>query len=604
MALSRVRIFVLFLMVLSPLTAAAQSTFYEAYERGVELQGAGRHQEAREAYLSAAALHPEPETRIKTYGLNFLHRYDPYLRLAQVEIELGLLEDAQAHLGRSAAAGVSSSAEIATVQEALAEALASRQSVAVTSPTPTLRTAEPTQGPQPSPTPAPARLEIESNPTGAEVFIDGLLLGITPVRIPVEPGDHRVELRIDGHQTQVHDLSVERGSTEILSVQLNPLQVPTRPSARIETNETVVPTAVVSSPAPSPTVTPTAPIPSERPVSQAVDDPPRTFPIWTLALLVAVVGLGVVVWLSQRRRQRPQASAISPHLTSEATIDVPSGFRLPESNLPAFGAFGGYKLRKVLGRGGMATTYLADRTRDNLPVALKIPHEHLLHVPNFVERFVREGSLGATIHHPNIVRIYDVGQVGDRPFIAMEFVQGITLSEYLQEQGPMAVRPALEVTRGIALALDYAHVKGVVHRDLKPANVMILPDGSVKVMDFGIAQIAGSPGLTGTDQYLGTPLYSAPESQTPTQIDQRSDLYSLGIVLYALLTGRPPFQADSPLRLLEMHREEMLPAFDAKLEIPARVQDLIKRLTAKSKDDRIASAEVLLAELDAILNEI
>ena len=591
-------------MVLSPLTAAAQSTFYEAYERGVELQGAGHHQEAREAYLTAAMLHPEPERRIKTYGLNFLHQYDPYLRLAQVEIELGLIEDAQNHLDRSAAAGVSSSAEIATVQEALAGALASRRSVAVASPTPALRAAEPTQGPQPSPTPAPALLEIESNPTGAEVFVDGLLLGITPVRIPVESGDHRVELRIDGHQTQVQDLAVGSGSTEILSVQLNPLQVPTRPSAPFETNETVVPTAAVSSPASSPTVTPGAPVPFKGPVSQTVEDPPRTFPIWSMALLVAVVGIGVVVWLSQRRRQRLQASAVSPHLTSEATIDVPSGFRLPESNLPAFGAFGGYKLRKVLGRGGMATTYLADRTRDNLPVALKIPHEHLLHVPNFVERFVREGSLGATIHHPNIVRIYDVGQVGDRPFFAMEFVQGITLSEYLQEQGPMAVRPALEVTRGIALALDYAHVKGVVHRDLKPANVMILPDGSVKVMDFGIAQIAGSPGLTGTDQYLGTPLYSAPESQTPAQIDQRSDLYSLGIVLYALLTGRPPFQADSPLRLLEMHREEMLPAFDAKLEVSARVQDLIKRLTAKSKDDRIASAEVLLAELDAILNEI
>ena len=600
MALNRVRIFVLLLMILSPLTAAAQSTFYEAYERGVELQGAGRHQEAREAYLSAAALHPEPETRIKTYGLNFLHRYDPYLRLAQVEIELGLLEDAQAHLGRSAAAGVSSSAEIAAVQEAFAEALASRQSVVVTSPTPTLRTAEPTQGPQPSPAPAPARLEIESNPAGVEVFIDGLLLGITPVRIPVQPGDHRVELRIDGHQTQIHDLSIERGSTEILRVQLKPLQVPTRPAARIETKATVMPTAVASSSAHSPTATATEPVLSERAVSEAADDPPHTFPIWVVALLVAVAGLGMVVWLRKIRSRRPQTSSISTHLTSETTIDLPSDYRLPEGTSTGFGD---YTLGRILGRGGAATTYLANRNRDLLPVALKIPHENLLHTPEFVERFFREGSLGATIHHPNIVRIYEVGQVGSCPFIAMELIEGVTLDGYLKDHEFMALRPALEVTRGIALALDYAHVKGIVHRDLKPANVMLLPDQSVKVMDFGIAHIAASPGLTGTNQYLGTPLYSAPESQTPTQIDHRSDLYSLGIVLYTMLTGSPPFQADSPYRLLEMHRDERLPAFDAKFKIPLRVQNLVKRLTAKAKSDRFPSAEVLLVELDAIIND-
>lgn len=595
------RIFALLLILLSPLTAAAQSTFYEAYERGVELQGAGRHQEAREAYLSAAALHPEPETRIKTYGLNFLHRYDPYLRLAQVEIELGLLEDAQAHLGRSAAAGVSSSAEIATVQEALAEALASRRPITAASPTPTLRTAEPTQGPQASPTPVPARLEVESNPAGAEVFIGGLLLGITPVRIPVEPGDHRIELRIDGHQAQIHDISIERGFTEILSVQLKPLQAPTRPAARIETKATVVPTAVASSSARSPTVTPTEPILSEGSGSEAAGDPPHNYPIWVVALIVAAVGLGMVVWLRKKRSRRSQISSISPHLTSETTIDLPSDYRLPEGTSTAFGD---YTLGRILGRGGTATTYLANRNRDLLPVALKIPHEHLLHTPEFVERFFREGSLGATVHHPNIVRIYEVGQVGSRPFIAMELIEGVTLDSYLKNHEFMALRPALEVTRSIALALDYAHVKGIVHRDLKPANVMLLSDQSVKVMDFGIAHIAASPGLTGTDQYLGTPLYSAPESQTPIQIDHRSDLYSLGIVLYTVLTGSPPFQADSPYRLLEMHRDERLPAFDAKFKIPRRVQDLVKRLTAKAKSDRFPSAEELLVELNAILNDI
>ena len=165
----------------------------------------------------------------------------------------------------------------------------------------------------------------------------------------------------------------------------------------------------------------------------------------------------------------------------------------------------------------MGTTYAARRLRDGFPVALKVPHEHILEEPEFVERFLREGALGAMLHHPNIVRIYEAGEHAGRPFIAMEIVPGTTLERILRKEQRLPLARALHVARGIALALDYAHMKGIVHRDLKPENVMILPDGEVKVMDYGIARRMDVSGLTATDAYLGTPNYSAPESLTPVR---------------------------------------------------------------------------------------
>ena len=593
------RLLAVVLILLSPAAAVAQSTFYEAYERGEDHQKAGRHQEAREAFLTAVAIHPEPAERIKTYGLNFLHQYDPYLHLAQVEIDLGLLEEAQAHLERSATAEVSPVEEIEAARIALLEALRDRQAAAAATPAPTPITPSPTPRSRPTPTPAPTVLQVESDPTGAEVFVEGLLLGISPVRIPVEPGRHHIEVRFEGHETAARDHAVGRGATDTVFFRLAPVPEPTHapePTAVGEPDETreveVLPLGPPATVEPDPT---------EHAPRMLEDASSASIPMWLPVLLVAVIGVGLLVWSIRARRRRSRRPSEPLALTDETTIGPLDDEALPDGSDKFFGD---YVLKEVLGRGGMATTYLAERTRDGKPVAIKIPHEHLLHSPEYVERFFREGKLGATVHHPNIVRIHEVGQVGARPFIAMELVQGENLAERLEEHGPMDLRSALEVARGIALALDYAHVKGIIHRDLKPANIMLLPDGTVKVLDFGIAHIADAPGLTATDRFLGTPLYSAPEAVSPTHVDSRSDLYSLGIILYTMLSGRPPFQADSPLQLLKMHHDDSLPSFRSAFEIPPRVQDLVRRLTAKAKDDRFPSAEVLLAELDAILNEI
>jgi len=239
-----------------------------------------------------------------------------------------------------------------------------------------------------------------------------------------------------------------------------------------------------------------------------------------------------------------------------------------------------------------------------LRVALKVPHDHLIEDAEGVARFLREGELGSTLHHPNIVRIYEAGEHRGRPFLAMEFLQGPTLEAFLAAQGPLALRAALEITRGIAVALDYAHLKGVVHRDLKPENVILAEGMQVKVMDYGIARILGAPGLTAPLTYLGTPLYSAPEAMDPPQVDHQSDLYSLGIILYRMLAGAPPFISTNPFELFALHRTSPLPPIPAERRIPPEVLALLSRLTAKEKKDRYPGAELLLRDLDRMLHAL
>jgi serine/threonine-protein kinase len=250
----------------------------------------------------------------------------------------------------------------------------------------------------------------------------------------------------------------------------------------------------------------------------------------------------------------------------------------------------------------MATTYRARRGSDGQTVALKVPHEGCLSDQTFVTRFLREGKLGEQLHHPRIVRIFAAGEDKGRPFLAMEVVEGRTLKQEIRDHAPFALKQALEITRDIAEALDYAHAKGVVHRDLKPENVMILPDGTVKVMDFGIARLADQPGLTTSNIFLGTPLYAAPEMVDPKSVDHRADLYALGIILYEMLEGGVPFTADSPFRVLEMHMRQPLPTREQlAYPVPAAVWATIQRLCEKDPAARYPKAESLLVELNHLL---
>lgn len=249
----------------------------------------------------------------------------------------------------------------------------------------------------------------------------------------------------------------------------------------------------------------------------------------------------------------------------------------------------GYKIIRQLGRGGMATVYLAMQALVEREVALKVMAPQLGADPSFGERFLREARIAARLRHPHIVAVIEVGVHGDLHYAAMEYLSG---GPILQRDGDsLSLGAALRAVREIALALDYAHAKGVVHRDVKPDNIFLREDGSAVLGDFGIARAVDASGaVTRTGAVVGTPIYMSPEQLRGKLVDGRSDLYSLGVVFHQLLLGRPPYVADDALALGIMHMTSPLPQLPPGL---AQAQAILSRLLAKEPDDRFQNgAEV------------
>jgi serine/threonine-protein kinase len=259
---------------------------------------------------------------------------------------------------------------------------------------------------------------------------------------------------------------------------------------------------------------------------------------------------------------------------------------------------GRYEVTRLLGRGGMAEVYLAhDRLLDR-PVAVKVLRAHLSGDDRLLTRFRREARAAAALSHRNIVSVHDVGIDGDAPFIVMEFVRGRTLADVLAEQGPFSPDRVAEIGEAAARALEVAHQAGIVHRDVKPGNVMLTEDGEVKLLDFGIANAVRWTRLTDAPAVQGTAEYMAPERIRGEGTDRRSDIYSLGVVLYEMATGRPPFAGDSPLAIAYRHIEEAPPAPQAvRPELPDGLSSILLRCLAKQPGDRYGRAEDLAADL-------
>ncbi len=242
----------------------------------------------------------------------------------------------------------------------------------------------------------------------------------------------------------------------------------------------------------------------------------------------------------------------------------------------------GYKVLKQLGRGGMATVYLALQESVDREVALKIMSPALMVDPNFGERFLREARIAAKLHHRHVVGVHDVGKYGDVHYIAMEFVSGG--SAHREDGKPDDPTHVLRVVREIATALAYAHSKGFVHRDVKPDNILMRDDGSSALTDFGIARANDSATrMTRTGAVIGTPHYMSPEQARGRPLDGRADLYSLGCVLYEMLMGRVPYQADDPLAVGIMHITEPVPKLSPNLH---PIQPLLDRMMAKTPEER------------------
>ncbi|MER3522213.1 MAG: hypothetical protein C4317_08650 [Acidimicrobiia bacterium] len=263
-----------------------------------------------------------------------------------------------------------------------------------------------------------------------------------------------------------------------------------------------------------------------------------------------------------------------------------------------------YEIENLIARGGMARVYRAKDLLLGRTVALKILNPEFASDPGFVERFRREARAAASLTHPNIVAVYDSDRDGDTYFLVMEFVDGKSLREILRADGRLHYRRAAEVASEIALALEAAHSKGVVHRDIKPGNIMITRSGEVKVADFGIARAAGtSEALTQAGSILGTASYLSPEQADGRAVDARSDLYSLGVVLYEMLTGSPPFKADSPLVLALKHiTETPKPPSEVCEDIPPSLEAITLKALSKRPENRYQSAREMYEDLARALS--
>jgi serine/threonine-protein kinase len=257
-----------------------------------------------------------------------------------------------------------------------------------------------------------------------------------------------------------------------------------------------------------------------------------------------------------------------------------------------------YEIEREVARGGMAEVYLARDQLLNRPVALKVLFPEYAREPSFVERFRREAQAAANLNHPNIVAIYDWGQEGGTYFIVMEYVEGRSLRDLLRAEGPLDPHEAAEIAAEIAAALAFAHRSGVVHRDVKPGNVLITRNGNVKVTDFGIARAGTSDALTQTGSVMGTATYFSPEQAQGQMVDGRSDVYSLGVVLYEMVTGVAPFTGDSPVSVAYKHVREDPPAPSRRNpEVPPELEQIILTAMAKDPNLRYQTADDMRSDL-------
>jgi serine/threonine-protein kinase len=294
----------------------------------------------------------------------------------------------------------------------------------------------------------------------------------------------------------------------------------------------------------------------------------------------------------------------------DAGMEPPPG--APEKTLIGSVIAGAYRITGLLGTGAMGSVYRAEEVERGTPVAIKVLKKHLGASKEAGARFQREAFVGVRLLHPNCVAVSDFGPTDDGSFyLAMELLDGRPLADVIDRGGPMPWRRALHIARHVLAGLDHAHRESIVHRDIKPDNVLLVErDGDpdfAKILDFGIAKLIGDvagQALTAAGITVGTPNYLSPEQASGGALDGRSDLYSLSIVLYEMLTGKTPFGDREPFKTLIAHTREPVPAMAALapgVEVPPAVEALVRDGLAKRPDDRISSAASYIARIDALL---
>lgn len=262
---------------------------------------------------------------------------------------------------------------------------------------------------------------------------------------------------------------------------------------------------------------------------------------------------------------------------------------------------GRYELLEKIGDGGMAVVYKGKDRLLNRFIAIKILRPEFTKDATFVENFKRESQAAAGLTHPNIVGVYDVGREGNINYIVMELIEGRTLNDIIEDEAPMDYKKVIDISKQVASALKIAHKNKIIHRDVKPHNIMITNDGIVKLADFGIARAVNDATLSTGSKIVGSVHYFSPEQARGNYVDERSDIYSLGIVMYEMLTGKVPFDGENPVTVALKHiNEEIVPPSQLVDGIPPALERAVMKATSKYQTNRYSSAEELIEELDNI----
>ncbi|MBV8882032.1 MAG: serine/threonine protein kinase, partial [Planctomycetaceae bacterium] len=290
---------------------------------------------------------------------------------------------------------------------------------------------------------------------------------------------------------------------------------------------------------------------------------------------------------------------------AEKTAPAPASTPPPAASDPLIGTrIGNCILQREIGKGGMGAVYLAHHVGLNKPVAIKIMSAALIGTASNIQRFMREAQMAASLEHPNVVQVFDVGEANGQYYLAMQYVVGSSLDKLLEERGRLPLSEAVPIVKGVARALDAAKAKGVVHRDIKPANVLLTKDGAVKVVDFGLARGADpADGLSMPGQVVGTPYYMSPEQAQGVSLDVRSDLYSLGATFYHLITGQRVFEGETALAIMMKHlNENPRPPHELCPDLSPAVSRVVLTMLAKEPNDRYPTGEAVVQALDAMLS--
>jgi serine/threonine protein kinase len=257
-----------------------------------------------------------------------------------------------------------------------------------------------------------------------------------------------------------------------------------------------------------------------------------------------------------------------------------------------------YRLIEVIGEGGMALVYKAECSLLCRTVAIKVLRPQYANDAEFVERFRREARSAASLSHPNVVNIYDVGQENGVDYIVMEYIPGENLKNIIKKEAPFSIRKAVDYTKQIAEALNHAHQRNIIHRDIKPHNILVTPDGQLKVTDFGIARAISASSFTQTGIVVGSVQYASPEQVKGGLVGPQSDLYSLGCVFYEMLTGKVPFSGDTSISIAMQHlHDKITPVKELRLDVPVAVENILDKAMAKDTSERYPSAAAMLRDI-------